>query len=201
MKTISPPDPFWDELGIAWTAIHPDSALITARLQARIRRQTLLINAGLVLGLLMAAAAALIGAYCIWIGWRNGAWNFVLRGVAFAAIAAILSLAISALLDVRAGGGLRPLSEMLDFAIVRSRKALRVTRLGFAACGITALLGMVGTAVRTHLSRPPALYPLVDLALLAMLSLGLFLYSRRVQADLRKYLQLRRVLVEEKEEQ
>lgn len=201
MKTPTPSDPFWDELGIEWTAIQPESAVIMPRLQARIRRQSMLINGSLIVGLLAAVGAVLVSAYCIWIGWHTGAWNFVIRGIAFAAMAAIASLAISALLRVRAGDGLQSLSEMLDLTIARLRKAFWITRLGFAACGITALLGLAGTAVRTHLSRPPALSPFVDLALIALLALALFFYGRRVQRDLGKYTQLRQLLAEQREEQ
>jgi membrane protein implicated in regulation of membrane protease activity len=201
MTILSPSDPFWDELGIEWTAIQPKGAVIASRLQARVRRQSNLINGALIVGLLAAVGAALMSAYCIWIGWHTGAWNFVLRGVAFAAIVVIVSLAVSALLRVRGDDGLLSLSKMLNLAIARSRKALWITRLGFAACGITALLGLAGTAVRTHLSRPPALSPFVDLALLAVLAIALFLYGRYVQSDLRKYTQLKQILVEEWEQQ
>lgn len=201
MKILTPSDPFWDELGIQWTAIQPESAVIMPRLQARIRHQTMLINGGLLFGMLAAFGAVLVGAYCIWIGWHTGAWNFVIRGVAFAAIAASIWLAISALLRIRAGEAPLSLSQMLDLTIARLRKAFWLTRVGFAACGITALLGLAGTAVRTHLSRPPALSPFADLALLAALALGLFLYGRRIQRDLRKYTQLKHILAEQKEEQ
>ncbi len=200
MKTPTSSDPFWDELGIEWTAIQPDNAVVAPRLEARIHRQSMLINRGLIVGLLAALTSALVSAFCIWIGWHTGEWNFVIRGIAFAVIAGILSLGITALLRVRSGGGPQSLSEMLGLSISRLRKALWLTRLGFAACGITALLGVAGTMVRTHLSRPPAMSPLVDLALLAVLALGLFLYGRRAQSDLRKYTQLRHILVGRTEE-
>jgi hypothetical protein len=201
MKTLSPSDPFWDELGVAWTAIHPEIAVIMPRLQARIRRQSVLITAGLILGPPAVIAALIAGVDCIWVGWKTGAWNFMLRGAAFLAIAAIVSLAMRSLLHVRAGGGLQSVPEMLDFAIARSRKTLLAIRLGYYACGLAALFGLVGTAIRKHLSRPPALSPFIDLALLAVFVLGLFFYGRRIQGDVRKYTLLRRLLIEEKEGQ
>lgn len=190
----APPDPFWDELGVAWAAINPEIAVIMPRLRARIRRQSILITASLILGAPLGIAAFVLGAYCIWIGCTTGAWNFVTRGVALVAIAAILSLAMRSLWHVRAAGGVRSVTDMLDFAIARSKKTLFAVRLGFCACGGAALLGLLGAAIRTHLSRPPALSPLIDLALLAIFALGLFQYGRRIQSDLSKYRYLKRVL-------
>ncbi len=197
MKTS--PDPFWEELGVAWTAINPEIAVIMPRLQSRIRRQSIFITASLILGFPLGLAAFALGVYSTWIGWTTGAWNFVTRGVALVAIAAILWLAMSSLLHVRAGGGARALSDLLDFAIARCKKTLFAIRLGFYACGVAALFGLVGTAIRTHLFRPPALSPLIDLAVLAIFALGLFLYGRRIQDDLAKYRYLKHALASEKE--
>jgi hypothetical protein len=195
----TPPDRFWDELGVEWAAINPEITVILPRLQSRLRRQSNFITAILILGLPLSLAAFVLGIYTIWIGWTTGAWNFVTRGVAFVAIAAILSLAISALLRVRTGGDAQPLSHMLDFAITRTEKTLFAIRLGFYASGVTALFGLVGTAIRMHLSRLPALSPLVDLSVLAIFALGLFFYCRRTQGDLAKYRYLKRVLALEED--
>lgn len=193
--TTPSPDPFWDELGVAWAAINPEISIIMPRLQARIRRQSIFNTAGLILGLPLSLGAFVLGAYSIWIGWINGAWNFVTRGVALVAIAAILSLAMWSMRHFNSGGRARSLSDMLDFAIARSEKTLFAIRLGFYACGVAALLGLVGTAIRARLSRLPALSPLIDLAVLALFALGLFLYARRIESDLAKYRYLKRVLV------
>ena len=189
-----PTDPFWDELGVAWSAINPDIDLIMPRLKSRLRRHSILITASLVLGLPLSLAGFLLGVYTIWIGWTNGASHFVTRGISLVVIATILSFAMSFLLSVRAGDSLA-LSEMLDLAIARAEKTLVTTRLGLYACGVAALLGLVGTAMRTQLSRPPALSPLADLAVLAIFALGLFLYRRRLSRDLAKYRYLKGVLV------
>jgi len=197
MNKLSPSDPFWEELGVAWTAIRPDTQVVLPRLQRRIRNQSALINAGLVLGVPAALAALALGIDCIWIGCTTGAWNFVTRGFAFLAVAVTLSLAIRALLQVRAERGLQSVPEMLDLAIARSRKTLLAIRLGYWTCGLAALSGLLGTAIRTHLSRPPALSPVVDLVVLALIVLGLFLYSRRIQADIRHYTQLKVLLIDD----
>lgn len=193
MKT--PPDPFWDELGVAWAAISPDITVIMPRLQSRLRRHSILITASLILGLPLSLAGFLLGVYTIWIGWTTGASNFVTRGISLLAIATILSFAMSALLRVRAGGDSLALSGMLDLAIARAQKTLVAIRLGICACGVAALLGVVGAAMRIQLSRPPALSPLVDLAILAIFALGLFFYGRRISGGLAKYRYLKGVLV------
>lgn len=191
----TPPDPFWDELGVAWAAINPDIAVIMPRLQSRLRRHSILITASLILGLPLSLGGFLLGIYTLWIGWTTGASNFVTRGISLVAIATILSFAMSSLLRVRAGGDSLALSEMLDLAIARAQKTLVAIWLGICACGVAALLGLVGTAMRTRLSGPPALSPLIDLAILAILALGLFFYGRRISGDLAKYRYLKGALV------
>jgi len=191
----TPPDPFWDELGVAWSAINPDIDVIMPRLQSRLRRHSILITASLVLGLPLSLAGFLLGVYTIWIGWTSGASHFVTRGISLVAIATILSFAMLSLLRVRAGGDSLALSEMLDLAISRAEKTIVAIRLGICACGVAAFLGLVGTVMRAQISRPPALSPLFDLAILAILALGLFLYGRRTTSDLAKYRHLKGVLM------
>jgi hypothetical protein len=194
-----PPDPYWDELGIAWCAIQPDIAVLMPRLQARLRRQSALIAASLFLGVPLAAAAFILGVWTIWSGWATGTWNFVTRGVTLVAISALLSMAVSSLLRVRASAGARALPEMIDLSIARAERTLKTIQLGFYACAVAAVLGLLGTAIRTHLSRPPALPPAVDLAVLATFALGLFLYGRRARVTLAKFRYLKLALAPETE--
>jgi hypothetical protein len=195
----TPRDRFWDELGVAWCAINPEIGVIMPRLQSRLRRQSALIMASLILGLPLSLAGFVLGVYTIWNGGTTGTWNFVTRGVALVAISAILSMAMSSLLRVRADGHARALSEMLDLAIARAERTLFAIQLGFYACGIAASLGLVGAAMRTHLTRPPALSPMLDLAALAIFAVGLFLYGRRTRAELAKFRYLKRALAVEGE--
>ena len=134
----TPRDAYWDELGIAWCAIEPEVNAMTPRLEARLRRQSLLITAVLILGLPLVVAGMLVGMLTIWSGFATGAWNFVTRGV--------------------------------------------------------AAFGLVGTATRAYLTRPPRMSPLIDLAILAIFALGLFLFGRRVRINLEKLRYLKRVL-------
>lgn len=187
-------DAFWDELGVAWCAIDPNISVITARLEARLRRRSRWTTAGLVIGLPLGAVGAMIGAATIWSRWHSAAWNFVTRGVAIVAMSAFLTLGVSSLLSVRAWATTMALSEMIDFAISRARRTLSMIRAGLCACVIAAVFGLVGTAIRTHLAAPPRMSPVVDLVVLALIALVLFLFGRQIQAELGKYRTLKHAL-------
>jgi hypothetical protein len=188
------PDAYWDELGVAWCAIDPNVSVIASRLEARLRRQSRWIKAGLVLGLPFGAAGVLLGVATICIGWFSGAWNFVTRGVAIVAMSAVLTFALWSLLSVRSGGITSALSEMIDLAIDRAQRTFSVVRAGLYACVIAAAFGVVGTAIRTHFGRPPRVSPIVDLVILALIALVLFLYGREIQVELGKYRTLKQAL-------
>lgn len=190
----TPRDAYWDELGIAWCAINPEINVIAPRLKARLRRQSFLIMAGLVTGLPLSAAGLLLGMLTIWSGWTTGTWNFVTRGIAIGSISVIFGVAVSLLLPVRASDSARALSEMIDLAIARAQRALVTIRLGFYACGVAAVFGLVGTAIRTYLARPPRMSPVVDLAVLAIFALGLFFYGRHIKVNLEKLRYLKHAL-------
>jgi len=187
-------DAYWDELGIAWCAIKPEVNVIAPRLKARLRRQSLLITAGLVIGLPFSAAGLLLGALTIWTGLTTGTWNFVTRGLAIGVISAIVAIAVSLLLPVRASEAARSLSEMIELAIARAQRTLAMIRLGFYACAVAVVFGLIGTAIRAYLASPPRMSPVVDLAVLGVFALGLFLCSRRVRVNLEKLRYLKRAL-------
>jgi hypothetical protein len=190
----TPRDAYWDELGIAWCAIKPEVNVIAPRLKARLRRQSLLITAGLVIGLPFSAAGLLLGALTIWTGLTTGTWNFVTRGLAIGVISAIVAIAVSLLLPVRASEAARALSEMIELAIARAQRTLAMIRLGFYACAVAVVFGLIGTAIRAYLASPPRMSPVVDLAVLGVFALGLFLCSRRVRVNLEKLRYLKRAL-------
>jgi hypothetical protein len=189
-----PRDAYWDELGVAWRAINPDVNVIVPRLKARLRRQSFLIAAGLIAGLPLSAAGLLLGLLTIWSGWNTGTWNFVTRGIAIGVVSLILATATSLLLPVRASDAVRAVSEMIDLAIARSQRTLLAIRLGFCACAVAAVFGLAGMAIRTYLTRPPRMSPLVDLAALAICALGLYLYGRQVKVNLDKMRYLKHAL-------
>jgi hypothetical protein len=187
-------DAYWDELGIAWRAIKPDSNAVAPRLKARLRRQSLLITAGLVTGLPLSATGLLVGMLTIRSGWTTGMWNFVTRGIAIGAISVIVATAVSLLLPVRASDAAGTLSEMIDLAIARGRRTLLTIRLGSYGCAVAGVFGLVGTGIRTYLTRPPRMSPVVDLAVLAICALGLFLYGRSIKVNLEKFRYLKHAL-------
>jgi hypothetical protein len=187
-------DAYWDELGVAWSAIDPDINVIMPRLKSRLRRQSFLIRAGVALGILLAVGGFIIGVVAIWRGWTTGTWNFVTRGIAILAISALASIAVSLLLPVRASGDVKTLVEMIDLAITRAERTLKAIRLGLYACTVAAVLGLAGAAIRTYLSGPPSVSPIVDVSVLGILAFGLFHYARHIRVELAKYRCLKRAL-------
>ena len=177
-------DKYWDELGVAWRAIELDAEVIGPRLQSRLRRQTLLIWSALVAGVPLGAAGILLGVMTIRIGWVTGAWYFVARGTAIGIIAALALTTSLALVSVRADADARALADMLGLAVKRARKSLLVIRVSLLSCVIAAALGIVGTVFRIRAGRPPALSPVVDVAVLVLVAVSLLVYRQRTTADL-----------------
>jgi len=186
-------DAYWDELGVTWCAIEPNASVIASRLEARLRRQSRWMTSGVVIGLPLGAAGVLLGMATIGIGFF-GAWNFVTRGIAILAMSAILTFALASLLQVRSGSTTGALAEMIDLAIDRAQRTLSLVRAGLYSCVIAAVFGLVGTAIRTHLGRPPKLSPIVDLVILGLIALVLFLYGRQVRVEQGKYRTLKQAL-------
>jgi hypothetical protein len=187
-------DDYWDELGVTWCATDPNVSVIASRLEARLRRQSRWITAGLVIGLPACLAGTLLGVASIVIGGISSQWNFVTRGIAIIAMSAILTFALASLLEVRSGNTARALSEMIGLAIDRAQRTLALITAGLYACVIAAVFGLVGTAIRTHSGRPPKVSPVVDLVIVGLIALVLFLYGRQVRVNLRKYRALRQAL-------
>jgi hypothetical protein len=187
---------YQDELGVAWYAIDPNLSTIASRLKTRLRRQSRWISAGLAIGLPLCAAGILLGVTSIGVGGISGQWNFVTRGIAWVAMSAIIAYALASLLDVRSESSASELSAMIDLAIDRAQKTLRLIAAGFYACVIAAIFGLAGAALRTHFDRPPRLSPVIALAILALIALVLFLYRRQVWVKLGKYRVLRQAVTD-----
>jgi hypothetical protein len=187
-------DVFWDDLGIAWCAIHSEINTFKPCLEKRLRRESLLITACIAAGLLLGFGGTLLGVFTLWSGWTSETWNFVTRGAALVAGSSMLVIAALELLPVRANDQASPLPSMIDLTIARSERLLATIRLGMLVCAIAAALGLAGTAIRTYFSRPPAVSPILDLTALALIALGLFLYSRRINVQLAKFRYLKHTL-------
>jgi hypothetical protein len=196
----APHDDYWDDLGVAWRAINPDVPVIAARIEARVRRQSALIVATLVIGLPLTAIAFALGVFTIWRGWTSGAWNFATRGTAIVTISILMAIAVVSLLGVRGGRGAAPVTEMLDLSIARAQRTLMGIRLGMAACLVAAVMGLMGTAIRSRVSGPPLMSPIIDLALLALCALALFAWGRNLELQRERLRAVHRALRSEAQE-
>ena len=179
-------DKYWDDLGIAWRAIDVDASLVMPRLQSRLRRQSLLIRTALVLGLPTASLAIVLGGLTVWWGWTSSTWNFVTRGIAIGVIGTLALKTLLSLASVRDSADARALADMLNLAIRRARTTLVMLHVALAACAIAAVVGAIGAVIRTRAGNPPALSPIVDIALLALLVATLLAYRQRTSNSLAK---------------
>ena len=189
-----PSDPNWDDLGITWSAIDPQIRVTAAQLEVRLRRQSRWMAAAVVIGMISGAMGLVLGVGTIGIGTSSGAWNFVTRGVGIIAISAILMFAVWSLQPIRSLDATCALTQMIDLAIERARKTIALIRAGLAACVIAAVFGLAGTAIRTHLGRPPKLSPIVDLLVLGMVVLALVLCDLLTRRKLGQYQRLKAAL-------
>lgn len=187
-------EPFWDELGIAWQATTPAIESRPDRLQTRFRRQSRLFGSAIAGSALLGAMAAALGALTLWQAWRLGTWNFAARGLALLLTAVLAWVAVGVLWPVRASEHSKSLTELADFGFARSTRALKVVRLGLAACAIAAILGIVGTAIRTASGRPPALSPVIDLVILTLVAAALAAHGRAFGNERRRFAHLRQAL-------
>lgn len=185
-------DAFWDELGISWRATVPDPGFVSSRLEARLKLQSVLLTAGTILATLLSAVGFGLAAWALWIGWTSHTWNFITRG---ATLAAVTLLAIMAGLALRTRNEVetRSLRDMLQLSITRTERVIRATDLSCYAVVILIVGGFVGYALRVRLSRPPAVSPVEDLLILALVGLAFVWFRRSHARALRRYQHLRRV--------
>jgi hypothetical protein len=191
---MNSPDPYWDELGVAWCAIKPGVEPTSARLRSWVRRQSLLIAIGLVIALPLGVLGVLLGLYTIVVGLHTGAWFFVTRGMTIALISVIVLYAWSMLLPVRASENANAMSDMVDLAILRTERILVAVRLSYYACTIVLVGGLVGAHIRATMGKPSQGPVYIYSAILAIIAIGAFLYGREMRQVLEKFNHVRRVL-------
>lgn len=193
---MEPSDAYWDELGIAWRAIEPDLQAGIPRMKRQMRWHALQMGAVVFGGVPVGIAGGALGIWTVWVGSSTGAWNFVTRG---AAILVIGSLVLCAGLSARSArrADTRTLAAMVGLALLRAEKWCLAIRLGYAACIVAAVLGMIGYGIRTHAGKPPAMSPIEPMVVLAMLWVVLMLLHHGVRAGIAKYRYLQRMLQEE----
>jgi hypothetical protein len=185
---------YWDDLGVAWRAIDVNIDVVTPRLRSRLRRQSFLIRAAFVIGVPLATCAIVLGALTIWWGWATAAWNFVIRGTAIGIVATLLLKALLSFASIRTDADARALAEMLDLAIKRARTTVAVIRVGLFMCASATVLGIVGAVIRTRAGNPPALSPVVDVAVLMLVTVIVLVYRQRARVTLAKLRHLKQAI-------
>ena len=189
-------DAYWDELGVAWTAIRPDAQIVAPRVKQRLRRQTVFTSVAILAGLPLSLAGAALGVWTIWRGISTDAWFFVTRGIAIAAISLIAGFAAwsykSAWRD-----DTQSLAAMIELALSRAEKWRMAIRLGVLSLGIATVLGTVGTVIRIQVGKPSAMPLLPLLFVTALLVFVLFLLHRKANDDIAKYRTLQQLLLDE----
>ena len=189
-------DAYWDELGVAWTAINPDVKVIASHLQERLRRQTVFTAIVIFAGLPLCLAGFALGGWTVWHGVSAEAWFFVTRGIAIAAISLLTGFAAWSFTGAWRSDT-RSLHTMIELSLSRAQKWLIAIRAAFGCCAIAAVFGTAGYVLRVQAGKPPVLSPAEPLILLAVLGLVLFLLQRKAADDIAKYRYLKQRLLEE----
>jgi hypothetical protein len=187
-------EPFWDELGIAWQAASPAIDIPLDRMKRHLRRETRQIWLAIFLSALFGTLGTVLGVLTIWQGWRLGALNFATRGIAVLIVAGILWTIVATLWPVRSGQEARSFKDFADLGFARARRSRHVVVLGLAGCAVAAVLGVIGTVIRSGGDRPPALSPLIDLAVLALLAGIVEALRRRFRSEEARFAYLRNAL-------
>lgn len=192
---MEPKDAYWDELGIAWTAIEPDLRASMPRMKRQMRWHTLAMVAATFGGAAVSIAGGVLGIWTIWTGLSAGIWNFATRGTAILVISLLIAglgwSFRSALRD-----NTETLSTMIELALLRAEKWYLAIRLGYAGCVVAATFGMIGYGIRVHSGKSPAMSPIEPVIVLAALGLVLVLLHRGVRDRIAKYRYLKRTLQE-----
>lgn len=184
-------DAYWDNLGLAWTAIKPDPKVLMPQLRWRLRWQAMLMGGVVFGGVPVGLAGVGLGVWTIWLGSSVGAWHFVIRGVA---IVLISTLAVGAAWSFRSAlrDHTESLSAMIELALLRAEKWRLAIGLGYVICAIAAVLGLVGYGIRVHFGKPPAMSPIEPLVLLTAIVVILLLCHAAIRERVAKYRYLKR---------
>jgi len=189
-------EPFWDELGIAWRAASPAADISLDRMKAHFRRETRQFRLAISLAGLGGTGLGVLGVFTAWQGWKLGAVNFGTRGLAVLIVAGILWVIVATLWPVRGGDDVRSLSDFADLGLARAKRSRRAVVLGLAGCAVAAVLGVIGTALRTAADHPPALSPFIDLAVLALMAVIVEALRRHFRSEAARFAYLQQSLRE-----
>ena len=189
-------DAYWDELGVAWRAIEPASEAVAPRLKARLRWQAVCSVAIMIVGTQLGVVGAVLGTVTIYLGWSGAALHFVTRGIGIIVMSCLLFWATWAL-RTGSDAAKSSLADMLHIAAVHTEKSIRVIKIAYCLCATAAVFGLVGFVIRVRTGNPPVISPFVWLMLLALVSVVLFQYQRRLEDSLMRLRHLRATLIED----
>jgi len=188
-------DAYWDELGLAWTAISPD--IIATHLKENLRRQSIFTALAVFATFPISLAGIALGIWTLWHGAFAQAWFFVTRGTAILMMSLMAGFAASSFIPLLADRT-QSVAAMIASALARAQRWHKAVRLGYLGLAVAALFGTAGYFLRVQAGKPPALSPLEPLVLLALLALVLFLLQRKARDDIAKYRHLQRLLLEDR---
>ena len=193
-------DAYWDDLGVAWTAIDPLPRTLAPHMKSRLRRQTTFIAIALSAAIPLGVAGLALGAWTIWHGTALGIWNFVPRGISIVAISLISEFAAwsfrAALRD-----NTESLASMIELSLLRTERWLTAIRLGYVIFAISFFFGVAGYEIHIHFVNPysHALPPVGTATVTAIFAFVLYLLQRRAQERLAKYRHLKQLFHDESE--
>ena len=187
-------DAYWDELGVAWTAIDPN--ISAPHLKARLRRQALFAALAVFAGLPLCVAGIVLGSWTLWRGASSETWFFVTRGIAILVISLLGGFAAWTFRSARKDNT-DSVPAMIALALRRAQAWLGAVRLGLVGLGTVALLGTLGYELRIQAGKPSAMPPAPALVVLALLAVVLVLLHAKAKEDVAKFRYLQALLSEE----
>jgi hypothetical protein len=189
-------DAYWDDLGLAWTAIRPNPQILAPRLKERLRRQTAFAAVIFFAGVPLSLAGCALGVWTVWFGASTQTWNFIPRGLGLLAISL---MAVFAAASFR--GTLRDdaasLRVMIELSLSRTEKWRQALGLAWFSCAAAALFGMAGYGISVYFKKPHLLAPVEPLIITLLLGLVFLGLQKKAKQDILKYRHLKNLLLEE----
>jgi len=184
---------FWNEMGVSWRASVQDAALMSRRLETRLKVQSALLTGAIALGTTVSVLGFGLAAWTVWIGLIGHAWNLLARGVTLAAVSSLVAMA-SLTLRARHGLETRSLLGMLQVLGARTERLIRASDLACGSVVILAVGGSIGYALRVRWGHTPAVPLIEDLLAMAVMGLALLWYRSSQSRALRRYRHLERAI-------
>ena len=189
-------DAYWDDLGVAWTAIKPDPQTMAPAMKQRLRRQTAMAAAILFAGFPLSLAGVMLGAWTIWFGASTQTWNFIPRGIGIVVISLLAGFASGVFRGVLRDEA-QSLRAMLELALARAQKWHQAVRLAFFSCILAAISGGTGYGIAAYFRKPQPQWPIEPLIINVLLGLVFFLLQKQARDQVARYRHLKNLSLEE----